>query len=70
MTDAHRLDPQNGEHEFRASISRDGRNQVWGGAWTLPAGTDPRIGRISHGKRAPTRPFATSEFDHLRVYTP
>lgn len=67
---AHRLDPQNGEHEFRAATSRDGENWVWGGVWTLPADADPRIGLISLG-RAPDDPnAATSEFDYFRVYRP
>ncbi len=64
---SHRLDPQNGEHEFRAATSRDGENWVWGGTWTLPADTEPRIGLISHGGDDPQ---ATSEFDYFRVYQP
>jgi hypothetical protein len=36
---AHRIDPDNGEHEFRAGTSRDGQNFTWGGVWTLPADT-------------------------------
>ncbi len=67
---AHRVDQQNGKHEFRADTSRDGQTWVRGGTWTLPAGTDPRIGLISHGKRDPNDPSATSEFDYFRVYTP
>ena len=66
---AHRIDPANGEHEFRAATSRDGENFVWGGTWTLPAGTEPRIGLLSLGK-APNDPAATSRFDYFRVYTP
>jgi hypothetical protein len=46
---AHRMDPANGEHEFRAATSRDGQNFTWGGVWTLPAGTEPRIGLVSLG---------------------
>ena len=64
---SHRLDPQNGEHEFRAATSRDGEDWVWGGTWTLPADTEPRIGLISHGGDTPQ---ATSEFDYFRVYRP
>ena len=67
---AHRVDPANGEHEYRAATSRNGVDWIWGGTWTLPAGTDPRIGLISHGKRDPNDPSATSEFDYFRVYTP
>jgi arabinan endo-1,5-alpha-L-arabinosidase len=61
----HRIDPANGEHEFRAASSRDGRHWTWGGVWTLPAGTTPRIGLISHGGAG-----ATAEFDYLRIYQP
>ena len=66
---AHSVDPANGEHEFRAATSRDGVNYVWGGTWTLPAETEPRIGLLSLG-RAPNDPPATSRFDYFRVYTP
>ena len=66
---AHRVDPANGEHEFRAATSRDGENFVWGGTWTLPADTEPRIGLISLGK-APSDPASTSAFDYFRVYRP
>jgi arabinan endo-1,5-alpha-L-arabinosidase len=61
----HRVDPANGEHEFRAASSRDGRHWTWGGVWTLPAGTRPRIGLISHGGAG-----AVAEFDHVRIYQP
>jgi arabinan endo-1,5-alpha-L-arabinosidase len=62
---SHRIDPANGEHEFRAASSRDGRHWTWGGVWTLPAGTTPRIGLISHGGAG-----AVAEFDYLRIYQP
>ena len=65
---AHRIDPANGEHEFRAATSRDGEHWVWGGVWTLPAGTTPRIGLISLGKQDLNDPSATSKFDYFRVY--
>jgi arabinan endo-1,5-alpha-L-arabinosidase len=61
----HRIDPANGEHEFRAASSRDGRHWTWGGVWTLPAGTTPRIGLISHGGTG-----AVAEFDYVRIYQP
>jgi arabinan endo-1,5-alpha-L-arabinosidase len=64
---SHRTDPENGEHEYRAATSRDGENWVWGGVWTLPADTEPRIGLVSHGGDTPQ---ATSEFDYFRVYRP
>jgi hypothetical protein len=60
---AHRIDPANGEHEYRAGVSRDGRNWTWGGVWTLPAETDPRIGLIAHGGGQPP---VTASFDYLR----
>lgn len=62
---SHRTDPANGEHEFRAASSRDGRHWTWGGVWTLPAGTTPRIGLISHGGTG-----AVAEFDYVRIYQP
>jgi hypothetical protein len=62
---SHRIDPANGEHEFQAASSRDGQHWTWGGVWTLPAGTNPRIGLISHGGVG-----ATAEFDYFRVYRP
>jgi arabinan endo-1,5-alpha-L-arabinosidase len=61
----HRIDPANGEHEFRAASSRDGRHWTWGGVWTLPAGTTPRIGLVSHGGTG-----AVAEFDYIRIYQP
>ena len=67
---SHRIDPDNGEHEFRAATSRDGEHWVWGGTWTLPAGTTPRIGLISLGKQDPDDPSATARFDYFRVYKP
>ncbi len=66
---AHSVDPASGEHEFRAATSRDGENFVWGGTWTLPADTEPRIGLLSLGGAA-NDPAATSWFDYLKVYTP
>ncbi|WP_306204798.1 family 43 glycosylhydrolase [Actinoplanes sp. RD1] len=60
---AHRVDPRNGEHEYRAGVSRDGRTWTWGGVWTLPAGTHPRIGLVAHGGATPP---VTASFDYLR----
>jgi arabinan endo-1,5-alpha-L-arabinosidase len=67
---SHRVDPHNGEHEFRAATSRDGDHWVWGGMWTLPAGTTPRIGLISLGKDPKDSFQATAKFDYFRVYQP
>lgn len=60
---AHRVDPVNGEHEYRAGVSRDGRTWTWGGVWTLPAGTTPRIGLVAHGGAEPP---VVATFDYLR----
>ncbi|MGN9778329.1 family 43 glycosylhydrolase [Micromonospora sp. H33] len=62
---AHRVDPATGEHEFRAGSSRDGRNWTWGGVWTFPADTTPRIGLVAHGGATPA---VTAEFDYLRFH--
>ena len=62
---AHRVDPANGEHEYRAGVSRDGRHWTWGGVWTLPADSDPRIGLVAHGG---AEPAVTASFDYLRFY--
>jgi beta-xylosidase len=61
---AHRVDPDNGEHEYRAGMSTDGEHWTWGGVWTLPADTTPRIGLISLGGAG-----STASFDYFRVYT-
>lgn len=60
---SHRVDPTNGEHELRAWSSRDGRQWVRGGVWTLPATADLKIGLVSHGGAG-----ATARFDFLRLY--
>ncbi|MEV0330346.1 family 43 glycosylhydrolase [Micromonospora echinospora] len=62
---AHRVDPATGEHEFRAGSSRDGRTWTWGGVWTFPADTTPRIGLVAHGG---AEPAVTAHFDYLRFY--
>ncbi|MFI7650153.1 family 43 glycosylhydrolase [Micromonospora sp. NPDC049460] len=62
---AHRVDPATGEHEFRAGSSRDGRNWTWGGVWTFPADTAPRIGLVAHGGADPA---LTAQFDYLRFH--
>ncbi|MEV4482481.1 family 43 glycosylhydrolase [Micromonospora coxensis] len=62
---AHRVDPVNGEHEFRAGSSRDGRTWTWGAVWTFPADTTPRIGLVAHGG---AEPALTARFDYLHVH--
>jgi arabinan endo-1,5-alpha-L-arabinosidase len=61
---AHHVDRVNGEHEYRAGVSRDGRSWTWGGVWTLPAGSTPRIGLVAHGGAEPP---VTASFDYFRV---
>jgi arabinan endo-1,5-alpha-L-arabinosidase len=62
---SHRVDPANGEHEYRAASSRDGRHWTWGGVWTLPPASRPRIGLVSLGGEG-----AVADFDYFRVYRP
>jgi arabinan endo-1,5-alpha-L-arabinosidase len=61
---SHRLSGT-GEHTYRAAVSTDGVHWRWGGVWTLPAGTQPRIGLVSHGGVG-----ATAQFDYVRVTRP
>jgi hypothetical protein len=63
----HHVDAANGEHELRAWTSRDGTDWVKGGVWTLPAGSQPRVGLVSQG-RNPADPAATAQFDWFRTY--
>lgn len=42
-----------GEHVYRAGISRDGESWVWGAAWTFPADADPRLGLYAGGGDTP-----------------
>ncbi|MEU8300667.1 family 43 glycosylhydrolase [Micromonospora sp. NPDC048909] len=62
---AHHVDRSTGEHEFRAGSSRDGVHWTWGGVWTFPADTTPRIGLVAHGG---AEPAVTAEFDYLRFH--
>lgn len=62
---SHRVDPDDGEHEYRLGTSRDGQTWIWGAVWTLPADTDPRIGLVSFGGEG-----ATARFDYFRVTRP
>ncbi|MEU9835695.1 hypothetical protein AB0D67_29520 [Streptosporangium sp. NPDC048047] len=59
----HRVDPRDGEHELRAATSRDGREWVHGGVWTLPAGADVRVGLVSMGGAG-----ATARFGYFRLH--
>jgi hypothetical protein len=62
----HRVDPANGEHELQAFTSTDGRTWIRGGVWTLPAGSDVRVGLLSHGNQGGDP--ATSRFDFFHLY--
>jgi hypothetical protein len=70
---SHRVFAATGEHAYRAAVSTDGVHWIWGGTWTLPAGTTPRIGLVSHGAGGPAAeqvPSATAAFDYFRVTRP
>lgn len=70
---SHRVFAETGEHAYRAAVSTDGAHWTWGGTWTLPAGTTPRIGLVSHGAGGPAAeqvPPATAAFDYFRVTRP
>ena len=70
---SHRVLAATGEHAYRAAVSTDGVHWIWGGTWTLPAGTTPRIGLVSHGAGGPAAeqvPPATAAFDYFRVTRP
>ncbi|HEX4811124.1 MAG TPA: family 43 glycosylhydrolase [Nonomuraea sp.] len=62
---AHHVDPENGEHEFRAGSSRDGRTWTWGGVWTFPKDAAPRIGLVAHGG---AQPAVNADFHYVRIY--
>ncbi|GAA4549779.1 family 43 glycosylhydrolase [Amycolatopsis samaneae] len=62
---AHHVDRRSGEHRFRAGASRDGRHWEWGGSWTFPSDTTPRIGLVAHGGDTPP---ATAVFRYFHVY--
>ena len=57
------VDPRNGEHELRGWTSRDGKTWAKGGVWTLPAGSDVKVGLVSHGGVG-----ATARFSWFRLY--
>nr|WP_258310617.1 hypothetical protein [Streptomyces sp. FT05W] len=63
MRMAYHLDAAHGEHEVRASTSRDGVHWSPGGTWTLPVRGALRIGLVSHNRSG-----ATAEFDYVRTY--
>ena len=54
-----------GEHVYRAGISRDGESWVWGAAWTFPADADPRVGLYAGGGAEPP---VEARFHEVTVY--
>ncbi|MFE6936122.1 hypothetical protein ACFVDT_29285 [Streptomyces sp. NPDC057699] len=60
---AYHRDTAHGDHEVRASTSRDGVHWSVSGVWTLPVRGDLRIGLVSHNRSG-----ATAEFDYVRTY--
>lgn len=54
-----------GEHVYRAGISRDGESWVWGAAWTFPADADPRLGLYAGGG---AEPQTEARFHEVTVY--
>ncbi|NIK58484.1 hypothetical protein BJY22_004201 [Kribbella shirazensis] len=65
----HRVDPANGEHEYRAATSVDGERWVWHGVRTLPPGSQPAVGLVAMDRdNDPTGATnnLTATFDYLR----
>ncbi len=65
----HRINPANGEHVLTPFTSRDGHTWTRGGSWTLPAGSDIKVGLVSEGGQGAPPP-ATASFDYFHVYRP
>jgi len=69
----HRVDPDNGEHEYRAATSLDARNWLWHGVRTLPAGPQPPIGLVAMDRDddpSGATNDLTAGFDYLRFHRP
>jgi arabinan endo-1,5-alpha-L-arabinosidase len=62
----HRVDPQTGEHHYRAAVSADGETWVWHGTRVLAAGESPAIGLAAFGAGAGAG--LSAEFDYVRFY--
>ncbi|WP_151524040.1 family 43 glycosylhydrolase [Serinicoccus kebangsaanensis] len=56
---------EEGEHVYRAGISRDGESWVWGAAWTFPADAEPRLGLYAGGGAEPP---TEARFHEVTVY--
>ncbi|TNC20550.1 glycoside hydrolase [Georgenia sp. 311] len=52
-----------GEHLYRSALSTDGETWRWGATWTLPAGTDARVGLYTGGGASPA---TEAVFDYVR----
>lgn len=62
----------NGEQDYQAASSRDGRHWIYGATWTLPAGSTPRIGLVSEGSLPSTDAAygkALAKFAYFRVFS-
>jgi arabinan endo-1,5-alpha-L-arabinosidase len=64
-----RTNPRTGERVLTAFSSRDGHTWTRGGAWTLPAGSQIKVGLESMGGTAGDPP-TTARFDYFRVFRP
>lgn len=60
---SYHLDEHNGEHDVRMASSTDGDDWQWGGAWSLPANGQLKIGLVSMNTAG-----ATANFDYVRTY--
>ncbi|WP_413452973.1 family 43 glycosylhydrolase [Georgenia phoenicis] len=52
-----------GEHLYRSAFSTDGESWRWGATWTLPAGSDARVGLYTGGG---AQPETQASFDYVR----
>ena len=52
-----------GEHLYRSAFSTDGETWRWGATWTLPAGSDARVGLYTGGGASPA---TEAVFDYVR----
>jgi regulation of enolase protein 1 (concanavalin A-like superfamily) len=62
---AHTTDPDTGDLLYRSASSRDGVTWRWGGTWTLPAGSEPRIGLYAGGG---AQPATVASFEYFRLH--
>ncbi|WP_166356012.1 family 43 glycosylhydrolase [Phytoactinopolyspora limicola] len=62
---AHTVEPDTGDLLYRSASSRDGENWRWGATWTLPAGTEPRVGLYAGGG---AEPATVATFEYFRFH--